>query len=336
MIIRKHRLILRKTLKENFNFMKKKSIMVLGANGFLGKNFIKFVSENHLFSVVYKVDNKGLSKKKKENFFKCDIIERKELKKLLKQTRPDYIFHFAGLTNSSEWKEFYEANVETTCSLFDSVQSIYNYKPRIIIAGSAAEYGQVMSDSLPIKEDSMLNPNSKYGVSMVWRYYAAKFFYNCGLEVISCRIFNILGPGLPENLSIASFVKQIVDIERGKTKPFISTGNLTTKRDFLDVSDIVNAVLLSGLKGKSGESYNICSGKSEYIKKILFFCIKHSKVKNLKIRINKIKIRKFDIADIYGSNVKITRNLGWKQKVSLEESIIRTLNYYRNIGKHEK
>ena len=307
--------------------MNNKKIVITGINGFLGKNLLRLIVNLSPSAQIY-----GLSKifDNEDNFVavKCDLTNKKHTKLVISEIKPDYIFHLAGIGNNDDWEKLFDSNVVTTISLLESIRCLGSPVPRTIVIGSAAEYGS--PESLPICEEMSSNPMSRYGASMSCRAVITKFYANIGLDVILARIFNITGPGVSELSPVGSFVKQIVQIEREKKYPTIDCGNLEPKRDFIDIDDAMKALYFLALKGKSKETYNICSGKSISIREMLDILLSNSKLK-INVSIDRSKVRQIDIPDIYGSDRKIYRDIEWMPTTTIEESLKRTLDYYRNI-----
>ena len=97
-------------------------------------------------------------------------------------------------------------------------------------------------------------------------------------------------------------------------------GNLMSRRDFLDVRDVVIALVFIGTKGKSNETYNVCSGKSISIKNYLDLIIKELRIKPI-ITIDQNKVGSNDIKDLVGDNTKMIKELGWHMKYDILKSI---------------
>lgn len=312
--------------------MKNKKVLITGIEGFVGNNFFQVFQELCPSAQVYGL---GRSFRQRKGFtaVSCDLNNEEQTRKIILGVQPDYIFHLAGVVCSDDWDELFEGNVKTTISLLESIKEVGISKPKIVIIGSAAEYGYVLPDFLPVKENAPLNPLSKYGASMCSRTAVAMAYKNAGLDIIVARVFNALGPGLSEHFSIGSFSKQIATIEKKGKESTISTGRLDPKRDFVDIADVARALYLLSLHGKFGEIiYNVCSGKSWSIGDILHILLKGSS-QHIQIITDPLKIRQIDVLDIYGSCRKIREDTGWQPMISIEESLTRTLNYHRGLLK---
>jgi GDP-4-dehydro-6-deoxy-D-mannose reductase len=177
---------------------------------------------------------------------------------------------------------------------------------KTLLVGTAAEYGATLS--LPITEEHSLRPVNFYGLSKVVQYeYMQYYIHNYNLNIDLARTFNVVGEGLSPYLSISSFVKQCQMAEDGDT---IYVGNLNTRRDFLNVDDVIDAYWKILLHPESGNIYNISCGKSYLIKDILDYLINKSG-KNIKVVVKDEFIKKNDIQDSFGCNRKLMNSTGW-------------------------
>lgn len=307
--------------------MNNKKIIITGINGFVGKNYLKVLKELSPGSEVFGLDRKF---SEPENFIaiECDLLDKEKIKSIISEISPDYIFHFAGTAYDNDWNNLYSGNVKTTLSLLESIDELNSMHPRIVIIGSAAEYGDVSPELLPVDEKVMPNPASPYGASMCCRTNTALVFKNMGHDIIIGRVFNITGPGVSEKSPAGSFAKQIAEIEKGKKDTVIHTGNLNPGRDFIDIRDVARAFYNLALKSNKGGIYNICSGESHTIKRILDTFLKLSS-RQIKIVTDPALIRQKDISMMFGSNQKIKDDIGWKPEISLKDSLKETLDYYR-------
>lgn len=260
----------------------------------------------------------------------CDLRDEAQTERVVLEIHPDYIFHLAGLGQSDSWDELFAANVKTTVSILKASKKLPRSDVRIVVIGSAAEYGLVSLERLPVEENALPNPGSLYGASMCSRTAVALAYANAGLHVVVARVFNLLGAGLPEYLSVGSFASQIAAIEADAREPIVSTGQLAHRRDFVDVDDAARALYLLSLHAKAGEIYNVCSGASVAIGDVLQLMLRES-TRNIAVRSVPSRAKPFDVPDMRGSGEKILRQTGWEPTVSIEEAALRTLVYYRGL-----
>ena len=122
-----------------------------------------------------------------------------------------------------------------------------------------------------------------------------------------------------------------------RSRPVIKVGNLDIQRDFCDVRDIVKAYILLLKKGRRGEPYNICSGKTIALREILEVLLKEAAVSHaISIDVDPAKLRKIDMPVQMGSNQKIVEETGWSPEIPIERTLRDLLIYWRRkLGKEK-
>jgi GDP-4-dehydro-6-deoxy-D-mannose reductase len=202
---------------------------------------------------------------------------------------------------------------------------------KIQIACSSEEYGHVEPHEVPIKETNPLRPLSPYAVSKVAQdYLGYQYYKSYGLHVIPTRTFNHTGPRRGENFVTSNFSKQIAEIEKGKKPPVLYVGNLSAKRDFTDVRDVVRAYWLALEKGEPGETYNIASGFCVTIKEMLDLLLSFSQV-DIEVKEDPSRLRPSDVGILLGDYDKFHQKTGWKPEIPFEKTMEDLLNYWRAI-----
>ena len=159
-------------------------------------------------------------------------------------------------------------------------------------------------------------------------YLGYQYYQSYGLKIIRTRGFNHTGPRRGEVFAESSFAKQIAEIEKGIREPVVCVGNLSAERDYTDVRDMVCAYYVAVTKCTSGEVYNICSGKTWKIKKVLDFLIDQSKIK-VTIKEDSSRMRPSDVPILLGDCSKFTQETGWKTTIPFEQTLTDLLNYWR-------
>ncbi len=292
-------------------------VLVLGINGFTGQHFDNYIFNNSLsknfeFVGVDKVIDNEFSIR----CVKADLLRADSITDLIEKEKPDYLVNFVGSFLSKDFEILLAINAGITQKLLQAILTVKHDVKKVLLIGSAAEYG--VPSTLPIKENMSLRPVNWYGLTKVIQTnYAQYYFQNHNIPVILGRTFNIIGKGISPALSIGGFIERIT---KAKDNDIIEVGNTDTKRDFLDIRDVVDAYWQLLLKGKPGEIYNVCRGSSNYIKDLLAYMIKISK-KSLKIKINNAYFKTKDIPDIYGDNSKLIRDTNWTQKNDIFKSL---------------
>ena len=315
-----------------------KKVFITGITGFAGS----FLAEHIASQKDYEIFGSFLSDtnlentssvKEKVSLRQIDLRDSQKLQDLIKEIRPDFVYHLAALTSPADsFKNpagFINNNTEAEVNLLEAIR-VAGIFPKVLIASSAEVYGEVAAGNLPIDEDTPLRPATPYAVSKIAQdFLGLQYFISYKIPVIRVRPFNHIGPRQAPNFVVSSFSKRIVDIERGK-ESVMRVGNLMAKRDFTDVRDIVRGYLLLLEMGDPGDVYNIGSGKSYKISEILDKLLSMSN-KDIKIEIDKQLLRPIDVPELVCDNKKIFQKTGWKPEIPIEKTLADTLDYWRSM-----
>ncbi len=149
-----------------------------------------------------------------------------------------------------------------------------------------------------------------------------------GLHTVRVRPFNHIGPRQSERFVASAFAKQIAEVEAGLRPPVVKVGNLSAKRDFTDVRDVVRAYWLILNQGEPGEVYNIGSGVPRSIRELLDILLGLSKVE-ISVEQDPSRLRPSDVPVSYCDFTKLRERTGWQPTIPFEESLRDVLNYWR-------
>jgi GDP-4-dehydro-6-deoxy-D-mannose reductase len=189
----------------------------------------------------------------------------------------------------------------------------------MLVVGSAAELGIAGATRLPVAENACCQPQTAYGRS---KWEATRLALaeppDGPLAIVVARPFNLVGPGLSPRLALGSFARQIADVVHGRADA-IRCGLLDARRDYLDVRDAVEAYRLLAERGRPGQLYNVCAGRSYRIGELLQRMLALAGVKAA-IHSNPAD-RAGDLADIYGDPGKIAAECGWAAKIDIDRSL---------------
>ena len=305
--------------------------LITGVDGFVGK----YLSE-YLLKQKYEVYGTTISEKYKNEkikIYKMNLLDEKEVNKVIKMIKPDKIFHLAGQSAVGlSWEKpvlTVNINVNGTLNLLEAVRN-YSKDSKILIVGSSDQYGPIKPEECPIKESKIQNPQSPYGVSKKAQEEMCKLYVNAyHTNIIMVRAFNHIGAGQSTNFVVADFASKIAQIEKG-SEPVLKVGNLESFRDFTDVRDIVRGYSLLLEKGKIGEIYNIGSGKEVKVNEILKKLVSMSK-KEIKIEIDPNKFRPVDVPLVVCDNSKIKKDTGWETEFLINDTLEEVLEYWRSV-----
>src|SRR3972149_8870722 len=314
----------------------KKTALITGITGFVGSHLAELLLKEGVN--VYGIQRWRSKTDNIENIQdkiiiqEADLLDAHSLYKVVDEIRPDYIFHLAAQsyvqTSWSSPTNTLEINIIGTANLFEAVKKS-GLNIAIQIACSSEEYGKVLPDELPIREDNPLRPLSPYAVSkLAMDYLGYQYHESYGMRIIRTRGFNHTGPRRGDVFAESTFARPIAEIEKGKKEPVVHVGNLEAKRDYTDVRDMVKAYYLSVQKCQSGEVYNIATGKSWKIRDVLNLLLSRSKVK-IKVLQDKRRMRPSDVEVLVGDASKFMKVSGWRPEIPFEKTMEDLLNYWR-------
>jgi GDP-4-dehydro-6-deoxy-D-mannose reductase len=198
-------------------------------------------------------------------------------------------------------------------------QGVAGRRVRVVAVTSQDVYGP--DAPLPTSESAPLAPASAYGVSkaaqdlLAGQYAAAQ-----GLDIVRARPFNHIGPRQDGRFVVASFARQVAEIEAGLRPPLVEVGDLSAERDFTDVRDIVRAYRLLAERGRSGEVYNLGSGESHPILEVLDRLLTLARTA-VEVRRDPERLRTSDTPRTLCDAEKAARELGWRPEIPFGQSL---------------
>ena len=262
----------------------------------------------------------------------CDLRDAAGVRHLLRDVRPDRIYHLAAQSYvPASWvapAETLSGNVLCQLNVFEALRDL-ELPVRVHIAGSSEEYGLVLPEEVPTREDSPLRPLSPYGVSKVSQdLLAYQYWKSYRLHVVRTRGFNHTGPRRGEVFVTSNFARQIAEIEKGLREPIVWVGNLESIRDFTDVRDMVRAYWLALERGIPGEVYNICSGRGYSARQVLDILLGLAQVK-VEVREDPARMRPSDVTLLVGDGSKFRRATGWEPTIPFEVTMKDLLDHWR-------
>lgn len=317
------------------------TVLITGITGFAGSFLTSYLLKNTNQRIIGTYHSgRGLDALKSEigergELLQADLNDAEIVDRLIGQVKPDAIYHLAALASPSQsFKDpalTFSTNITGQINVLESVKKHNLLDAKVLIVSSAEVYGIVDESDLPIDEQTSLNPTSPYAVSKIAQdFLGLQYALSYKLPIYRVRPFNHIGPRQTDSYVVASFAKQIVEIEKGEREPCLKVGNLNARRDFTDVRDIVRAYHLTLEKGTVGEVYNIGSGVSHQISEILKKLVSMAKV-TITIEVDQERLKPIDIPDNRADISKITSETGWKPEIPLETSLENVLDYWRNF-----
>jgi len=283
--------------------------LVTGSNGFVGQHLVA-----HLRSSGDEVE--GIDRER-------DVTDATSMREIFEVFRPDVTYHLAALTHVGEsWdhaSEFTRVNVVGTQRVLDAAFAAVPTSTTLVVSSSEV-YGVVRTEDLPIRESFRVAPANPYSSSKVEAERVAhEAFRTRAQRVIVVRPFNHLGTGQAPTFVVPALVSRLLDArERGDHE--IPVGDLSTRRDFSDVRDVVRAYRLLALLGVAGETYNVASGHDVALRDIASQLVQLL-APSTRLVVDEALLRPNDVPVFRGSFQKLHDATGWSPQIPLHESL---------------
>ena len=316
-------------------------ILITGIAGFAGRHLTAYLTteDNHEILGIdlnFKNFNSDNYSGKIE-LLEADLTDRQRIFSIIKKFKPQQVYHLAAQSSVSySWENPVETFRINVFGGINILEGLKNFCPccRILMVCTAEEYGEIDNEDKAIDENFRIYPQNPYAISKSALDFFSSVYYGAyKLPVYISRSFNHIGPGQSERFVVSDFARQIALIESGSQHPVISAGNLQSQRDFLDVRDAVKAYNYIINKGSEGQVYNVCSGQKQKISDLLDILVSLSTRSDIKVKVDRSKLRAIDVKIMYGDNSKLKARTGWASEYSIKTSLKDTLNYWRqNAG----
>jgi GDP-4-dehydro-6-deoxy-D-mannose reductase len=318
------------------NSSKKRRALVTGAAGFAGSHLVdRLVADGHEVVATLSGSDSAENLKHHKRAIsrrKLDVTDKRAVEKLICDTKPNWIFHLAAF--SSVGRSFaheeltYQVNALGSLYIIEAAEKLRNLD-RLIMVGSADAYGIFSPPGKLLKEDQLFAPISPYGISKAQMEQITEMHVaQRGLPAVILRPFNHTGPRQSDTFALPSFARQICEIEAGLKKPVIEVGDLSARRDFSDVRDIIDGYLSAAEKGKNGRAYHLCSGKVFALKELLDNLLTLSE-RSIKVKVASDRLRKNDIPTLRGSNSRAAKELGYHPRYTITVTLADLIGYWR-------
>jgi len=322
-----------------------RKVLITGITGFVGSHLADYALKKKV--KLYGLKRWHLSKLgnikhifDKIEFFDCDLTDSIGINKIIKKIKPDWIFHLAAESFvSPSWdhpSHYMNVNYNGTVNLLEAVRQA-KLLTRILLAGSAEEYGEVAKEDVPITAKTFLQPVNPYAVSKIAQDLIGFVYYKSyGLNVIRSRAFNHEGPRRANVFGIPWYAYQIVRIEKGLQKPIIRTGLRNDRRNFTHIKDLIKAYWLAMEKCRPGKLYLIGADEPGHIytfDEMLDMLIKMSVYKGtVKKVVDPQFVRPTSVPRLIAESSEFRKLTNWRPKIPVKQILEDTLNYWREFN----
>ena len=308
-------------------------VLVTGAGGFVGVH-LRSALEGGGHDVVPAFSPRHAAGQR----IAVDLADADAATRTVADPRPDAVIHLAARARPAgldSVQALLDNNVRAAHGVLEAVRCLAP-RARVIIASSSAVYGPVPAERNPVVEEEPLRPILPYGASKAAVEAVASVYTAHGLDVVTVRPFNLLGPGQGAAFVAGRFAQQIVQIAAGRAEPLIETGPLDTVRDFTDVRDAVRAyvALLDRRTGRG--PFNICSGIPRSVGDLLGEMVALSGVMaTIRQRPGAGTPSGLDVPYQCGSRAAIRKAVAWEPEVKWRETLLDMLTDWRTRARAE-
>ena len=299
-------------------------VVITGINGFVGKHLARELNSNH-HAVI------GIGQEPKTNPEVQDIVHAYYSADLT-QSWPvsdevDAIIHLAGLAAVGPSFDNPQKYINLNSAMVTHIGEYYRtskQSPRVVVISSGAIYDPTVP--MPITESSPVTYTSPYAVSKILVENQAAYYRSLGQDWVVMRPFNHIGPGQLPGFLVPDLAQKLR--ERASETESLHVGNLTTKRDYTDVRDVVRAYTLVATKPETPNHtlYNVCSNHSRSGEEVLESIIHGLGISTPTVEVDQKLLRPNDIADIRGDNSRLRDEFGWQPEIEFNQTIADFLN----------
>ncbi len=291
--------------------------VVTVASGFVGRHLVAHLRASG--DDVAVLDHEGEDA--------IDVTDGPAVAKTIAAADPEAVYHLAARTHVGEsWsapERVWRVNAEGTLHVLRAC--VDTGASRVLVVGSAEEYGPVDKDALPITEDAPLRPVSPYSASKVAaEFLALQAFLGEGLPTLRVRSFNHTGPGQSPGFLVPALAARIAAAERDEHDE-IAVGATDPVRDLIDVRDVVRAYRLLVERGVPGEVYNVCRGEGVSVAEVASRLLALAR-RPLRLRVDPELVRPVDVPRLVGSPARLRAATGWEPEIPLDRTLTDVLD----------
>lgn len=300
--------------------------LIFGIGGFVGH----YLSEE-LRSHGYEVAGSDMlpdCRERDVDYIRGDLLDSDFVSGLISRVSPDIIINLAAISSvGASWRVpqvTMQVNVIGALNIMEAAR-IHARQARILFIGSSEEY---CSKEGSISESDLISANNPYGISKVAQeQFVNTYRERYGMKIHYVRPFNHTGIGQKDSFVLPSFCKQAAAIQHAGIPGEIHVGNLSARRDFSDVRDIVRAYRMIIERGDDSKIYNVGSGKAYGLDEMLEYIVSLCSVE-IRIKIDEDRFRPVDTPVVLCDNSAIKNDLAWEPRYSIFDTLKEMYEYY--------
>ena len=303
-------------------------VLVTGAAGFAGAHLCRALrAEGHQLWGTLQAGHAPPPGPAGVHWLPMELGDAASVAAAMGEACPERVFHLAAQASVADSladpAATWEANALGTVRLLAALPA----GARMLLVSSAEVYGVVPPGRQPIAEAEPLRPSNPYAASKAAAEMAAleAVLGHAGAEVVIARSFSHTGPGQDARFALAAFARQLARIGAGGEAPVLKVGNLSARRDYLDVRDVVRAYQLLLERGEAGRAYNVASGDPLGMDDLVRLLVELSGTR-AEVRVDPARVRKVDVPLLSG-DASALRALGWEPRIPLRQTLAELLRH---------
>jgi GDP-4-dehydro-6-deoxy-D-mannose reductase len=312
-------------------------VLITGISGFAGSHLAEYCLARSGVEVIglvrdpYRLGH-AAHLAERCTLLRGDVRDASAVHAAVEGAAPDVVLNLAGQASVAlAFSDPAGTLMDNAVGQLNVIQAVLRHRPqaRVLVVGSAYEYGLVRPEENPIHENVPLRPTDPYAVSKVAQdLFGYQYSVSHRLQAVRVRAFNHTGPRQSDDFVASRFARQIAEIEAGAREPVMTVGNLTAVRDFTDVRDVVRAYFLAATKGQPGEVYNVGCGVGRRIEEVLGMLVGLSRVP-VQVREDPSLLRPLDVPALICDATRLNQHTGWEPQLPLERTLADLLDYWR-------
>ncbi len=299
-------------------------ILITGISGFVGRHLARHLLDANPDAEIHGTVRSTVPTPDQAACHEIDLRDTDHVRQLIADLRPQQVYHLAAQafvprSFDDPW-ETLENNIRAQLNIILACLAL-DPMPRMLAVSSAEVYGAVSPDQVPMHENLASHPTSPYSVSKVTQeMMALQYHHSHQLPIMCARPFNHFGPGQDERFVTPAFAMQVARITAGLQSPVIEVGDLTAKRDFTDVRDIVRAYRLIIERGTPGTIYNVASGQARSIRHLLDTLVGFAGAE-IEVKTVPERLRPVAVPILLGDASRLRDATGWVPERTFEASL---------------
>jgi len=326
-----------------------KKVLITGITGQVGSQLADYILDNTDYNVIgmmrwqEPLDNiyhltDLINKKDRIFLFYADLNDGMSIKRMIEETRPDYISHLAAQsypkTSFDIPIETLQTNIIGTANLLEAVRQTDDYDPVVHVCSSSEVYGKTPT-GVVLNEDTPMHGASPYSISKIGTDHLGKFYGEAyGLKTFMTRMGTHTGPRRSDVFFESTVAKQIALIEAGYQEPVVYVGNLSSTRTFQDARDAVRAYFLlleASAEGRiePGEHFNIAGDEAYNLEEVVDLLLSFSTRQDIEVKTDTNRLRPIDADYQMFDNAKIKSVINWKPEIPTRKMFSDLLDHWR-------